>query len=134
MRGRLLLAASLLLLACVDSTDPAEGGFFNGVSGIASGTYDARVEEREREVAAARAENARLTAELARLRGEHSRLKNRIVQQRAALAAKGIRLSPESERQVSAALRANPDRVESLRKAIADARALSERLARLAAG
>lgn len=132
MRYLPTLCAPLLIAACVDSTDPADGGFVNGISGVASGTYDQRVREREAEVAAAQARNDALTAELARLRGDHAAAKNQIVQQRAALAEQGIRLSPASERQVQAALRSNPDRAETLRKAIAEARALSERLARLA--
>lgn len=132
MMRPLILAFLLLLAACVDSGDPADGGFINGVSGITTGTYDARIEEREEEVAAAKVRNAELTAELNRLRGDHASVKNQIVQRRSALAAKGIRLSPQSERQVQSALRANPERGDSLRKAIADARILSERLARMA--
>ena len=131
-RTLLITTAALALGACVDSTDPADGGFFNGVSGVASGEYDARVEEREKQVAEEQARNSALRAELARLRGQHSSVKNEIVQRRAALATAGVRLSPASERQVQAALAANPQKVESLRKAIADARELSARLARMA--
>lgn len=131
-RTLILFPAILALGACVDSTDPADGGFFNGVSGATTGTYDARIKEREAQVAAEKQRNAALTAELSRLRGEHASVKNQIVQRRAALANAGVRLSPASERQVQAALSANPQKVESLRKAIADARELSARLARMA--
>lgn len=131
-RSLLLATVAVALAACVDSTDPADGGFFNGISGVTSGEYDARVEEREKQVAEEKARNAALRAELSRLRGEHSAVKNEIVQRRAALASAGVRLSPASERQVQAALAADPQKVESLRKAIADARELSARLARMA--
>ena len=87
--------------------------------------------EREAQVAEEQEKNAALTAELARLRGEHSSVKNQIIQRRAALASSGVRLSPASEREVQTALAANPQKVESLRKAIADARDLSAKLARL---
>lgn len=132
MKITLAIPACLVLAACVDSSDPSEGGFANGIAGITSGTYDARVEEREAEVEAEKQRNAALTAELASLRGEHNALKNRIIQQRTALANAGTRLSPDSERQIQRTLASNPDKVESLRKAIADARVLSERLAALA--
>jgi len=33
---------SLGLVACTTTDDPSEGGFFDGVAGIFSGTYDQR--------------------------------------------------------------------------------------------
>jgi septal ring factor EnvC (AmiA/AmiB activator) len=39
----LLLAGALT--ACVTSNDPHDGGFFNGIHGIASGTYQQRVDQ-----------------------------------------------------------------------------------------
>jgi hypothetical protein len=35
------------LAACQTTTDPADGGFFAGVSGIATGAYDDRIEAAE---------------------------------------------------------------------------------------
>jgi hypothetical protein len=126
-----------LALACVGcapvSDDPAEGGFFNGVAGLAGGGYEARVGEREQAVASAEAQGAALTAELDALQGEHAALKTRIVQQRAALRAARVRLTPATEGRIQAVVAAQPaNRVADLERAIADARTLSGQLAGLA--
>jgi hypothetical protein len=121
----------MLLTACQDSVDPAEGGFFNGIAGVAGGGYDARIAERAAEVGAAEVRNQDLTAQLAALRAEHSAIKNELIQKRAKLRAAGIRLSAGSERQIQAALAASPQKIASLRKAIADARVLSQQLTAL---
>ena len=132
------LALLLALPACVTSDDPAEGGFFNGVAGIAGGGYDQRVATREAELAAVEAEGEALNAELASLQRELSSLKSRIIQQRAALQRDGVFLSSDAERQVQRVLAAQPtgtdtaQQVADLRKSIADARALSASLAGLA--
>ncbi len=48
-RRPLCLAAALLLGACNATTDdPAKGGFFSGLKGLSEGTYDRRLQERER--------------------------------------------------------------------------------------
>ncbi|PLS21982.1 hypothetical protein [Neptunicoccus cionae] len=127
-----MAAAALILAGCVTSEDPGDGGFFNGVAGASNGTYDRRVATRQAEVDRAQAENARLTAELARLRGEHSRAKSDLIAARSKAQAAGVKLSPTQEGQVAAALRSDPARVESLSKAIADARRLSETISRMA--
>lgn len=42
------VAAAAMLAGCANmSTDPREGGFLGGVSGLSSGAYEARVAERE---------------------------------------------------------------------------------------
>lgn len=122
---------ALLLSACVSSQDPADGGFFNGVNGLAGGGYQARVDEREENLANAQARNAELTGQLAALRGQHSNLKSEIVQKRAALRTKGVKLTAASERDVQEVISANPQSAAALRRAIADARALSAELTRL---
>ncbi|GGA21159.1 hypothetical protein [Neptunicoccus cionae] len=124
--------AAATLAGCVTSEDPGDGGFFNGVAGASNGTYDGRVASRQAEVDSAQAENARLTAELARLRGEHSAIKSDLIAARAKAQAAGVRLNATQEGQVAAALRSDPARVESLSKAIADARRLTDSIARLA--
>ena len=135
-----LICSAFLLTGCVTSEDPSEGGFFNGVSGITSGTYDQRVEEREADVADATARNEALAAEQARLsaqiqsaEGELARLKLRILNQKTALGATDAR----TEARVQAVLNAKPsgqtqaDQLAALQKTIADAKALSADLAKL---
>ncbi|WP_069299852.1 hypothetical protein [Neptunicoccus sediminis] len=129
----LTITASVLILAgCVTSEDPGDGGFFNGVAGASYGTYERRVASRQAAVDSAQAENARLAGELARLRMEHSRAKSDLIAARANAQTAGVRLSATQEGQVAAALRADPARVESLSKAIADARRLTESIKGLA--
>jgi TolA-binding protein len=125
------------LAACSDvPTDPSEGGFIAGVSGIASGAYDDRVEAKEADVAAARERNAQLESQIRASESELSRLKLRILEQRRAI--------PQSDRatanRVDRVLRSQPSgnsdsaKLASLQQAIADARALSADLAKLGAG
>ena len=122
---------TLLLSACVTSEDPADGGFFNGVNGLAGGGYQARVDEREENLANAQARNSQLRGQHAALRGQHSNLKSEIIQKRAALRAKGVKLTASSERDVQEVISDNPQSAAALRRAIADARALSAELTRL---
>jgi hypothetical protein len=132
------LPCALLLAACVQSDDPAEGGFYSGVAGIAGGGYDARVAEREAGVAASQARQAELSAELASLTGQHEALKDQIIAQRSQLRSQGVRLAPEAETRIQAVLLSDPaatdpaERREQLLRAISDARVLSEQLATLA--
>jgi hypothetical protein len=132
------LPCALLLAACVLSDDPAEGGFYIGVAGIAGGGYDARVAERVAGVAASQARQAELSAELAGLTGQHEALKDQIIAQRSQLRSQGVRLAPEAETRIQAVLLSDPaatdpaERREQLLRAISDARVLSEQLATLA--
>lgn len=131
LTSKYFIVTTLLLSACVTSEDPADGGFFNGVNGLAGGGYQARVDERETNLANAQARNAELTGQLATLRGQHSNLKTEIIQKRARLRAKGVKLTVASERDVQQVIGANPQSAAALRRAIADARALSAELTRL---
>ncbi len=139
-RTALLCTVALGLSACVSSEDPAEGGFFNGVSGITSGRYDERVAEREASVAEAEARNAALAQEQAQLasqiksaENELAKLRFRILQQKTALGP----TDPRTEARVNAVLNSKPtgrtdaERLAALQKTIADAKALSADLARL---
>lgn len=144
--GLIVLAAG----AC-DGADPAEGGFFKGLSGMASGCYEQRVEEREEQAAAARARQEALQAELRELeaksaeaeteleglRTQHAGLKRLIVKLRSQLAAEDVDLGETERERVKAAIVSDPqgeteaERIEALRKAVSGARALVEELAKL---
>ena len=134
MRLLALLPVAALVACTPASDDPAEGGFFNGIAGLAGGGYEARVTEREQGVATAQGQQAALSAELASLQGQHAALKDQIIAQRAALRAEGVRLTPETETRIQAALTSSPSgsNPAALQQAIADARRLSEQLAGLA--
>lgn len=54
------LATVLVLVGCQTTTDPAEGGFFSGVSNLSSGAYEQRLEKKKGELAGAQAEQAAL--------------------------------------------------------------------------
>lgn len=134
MKQSLLLSmvSAAALCGCVTSDDPADGGFFNGIAGATSGTYDARVDDRQQQVDAAQAENTELSAQLAALQSQHNALKNELILKRAKLQADGIQLSVSSEKEIQAALQSSPQKLESLSKAIANARKLSDQLSALA--
>jgi len=92
-----LLAAALS--GCATSSDPAEGGFINGVVGIAGGGYDRRVAEREdayrKEVdtqTALQAEARRLERERAEVRGQLTQAEGRLAAQQRRIAAERRRL------------------------------------------
>jgi hypothetical protein len=122
MRGATVLVC-VALAGCATSGDPAEGGFINGVAGLAGGGYEARIADREQALA----------FELAGLEREHAALGNQIIGQRAALRARGVGVPPWTEQAVLAATAepraADPAaRAASLRRAIADSRRLSVQL------
>ena len=125
------LFTAFVLAACATSDDPADGGFFNGVNGIASGKYQDRVDEQKEGLAKDQARNAELSGQLAALRGQHSSIKSEIIQKRAALRAKGVKLTAASERELQKVISSNPQSAAALRRAIADAHALSAELTRL---
>jgi len=122
------------LAACTTSTDPADGGFFNGVSGIATGTYQDQIDADEAQVAASQARNANLAAQIRGSESELARLKVAIVNQRNALGSTDAATS----NRINAVLVSQPTgstdaaRLAALQKSIADARALSQDLAKLA--
>lgn len=137
-----LLGCGVLLSACVSSSDPADGGFFNGVQGISSGSYDARIDEREQAVVESQSRNTDLRAEQASLQAqikasesELAKLKFTILQQKNATSG----MDPQTSARVNAVLNAKPTgstdqaKLAALQKTISDAKALSAELAKLAA-
>jgi hypothetical protein len=134
MRAWLLAAG--LVAGCVQSDDPAEGGFYSGITGLAGGGYEARIAEREAAVTAAQSRQAALGAELTGLEREHAALQARLGQQRSVLRRAGVAIPPATELRLDAAL-AGPSetdparRIAELERAIADDRRLSEQLAEL---
>lgn len=136
----LLLAVPLA--ACVESSDPAEGGFFAGISGISSGSYDARIAEQEADVAAASAENAALRTErdtlaarIATAERDLTGARFRLLQQR----DRAVDLDVNTRSRVNAALAAEPrgatddQRLADLQRLLSETRALSAELAGLGA-
>ncbi len=136
MKGVTMLRLALpcvLLAACQTTTDPAEGGFFSGVSGIATGAYDDRITAAEGEVAEAQARNDALAAQIRASESELAQLKLRILQQRDALGGADPATAARIDRVLNATPGgATPDaKLAALQRSIAEARALSSDLAKL---
>jgi len=72
------LGAALALSACTVSSNPADGGFISGVSGIATGTYDQRIQEREAAVAQEQIRSEGLQRRLGELEAQHAAIQSRI--------------------------------------------------------
>jgi len=130
-------AALLALAGCNVSEDPADGGFVAGVQGLSQGTYEARIAEREAAITAEQARGAQLRAELGQAEAEYASLRRRLIEQRSSAAAAGRPLPPELDAEVLSVLQDRPagrgdaERLQSYREAVAEARALSARLAGL---
>ncbi len=123
----------LILAACQTTTDPAEGGFFAGVSGIATGAYDDRIATAEGEVATAQTRNEALAAQIQTSESELAKLKLGILQQRGALEGE----DPATRKRIDRVLNSSPGgatpdaKLAALQRSIAEARALSSDLAKL---
>ena len=74
---------SALLGACATSTDPREGGFFGGVSGLNTGAYEQRVRDREANLAQLRETQRSLNEETRALESEKSAVYQRVEADRA---------------------------------------------------
>lgn len=141
MRAPVFLAVVALAGCGAPSDDPAEGGFFNGVRGITSGTYDARVAEREQAVSTAEARNEALSAQQGDLAARIAATKSSLAQARFTLLQQRDarpNMSPGMRSRVDAALSAQPggateaEQLANLQRILAETRALSSDLARLA--
>ncbi len=60
MRGLVTATALALTLAACNTTDPDQGGFFGGIGGLASGSYERDTQARRDALAAERARNQQL--------------------------------------------------------------------------
>ena len=136
-----IVAVAILSGCAASSDDPAEGGFFNGVRGIASGSYEGRVAERQDAVAVAEVRNAALSAEQSDLAARISATRRSLAQARFRLLQQRDatpNLDGGTRARVDAVLSAQPaggtdaEQLESLQRLLAETRALSEDLARLA--
>lgn len=142
----------LLVGGACDSADPGRAGFFSGLSALSDGCYEERIETRERAVEEREihrdqleqdrdmleARSAEAEGELQDLRAEHMALRRQIVKLNSDLAARKVQLDNSTKVQLQNALvtreggsESDAARIESLRGAIRDARALVEQLSSL---
>jgi chromosome segregation ATPase len=104
------MALAAGLAACQVNEDPAEGGFISGVTNLATGGYEERIDEREAELgtlegeqsalelraAEIRRQQAELDAEIASAEGQLATLRRRLADLRLQLAAAGEPLESEN--------------------------------------
>lgn len=81
-----VLLCVLLLAGCGASQDPREGGLFGGISGLGSGAYEERVEEREQRLTRLQQIHKDLDAESRELDIQKTDLREQIEFERAHLA------------------------------------------------
>ena len=107
------------------------------MSGLSSGTYDARIDARTAAVETEQERQATLSAELSALEAELAAQQRRIIEERAQAAAVGTPIPPELDSRVNATLAAAPggqtdaERLQNYRRAVADARELANLLANI---
>ena len=80
-----VLICVLLLAGCGASQDPREGGFFGGISGLGSGAYEERVEEREQRLSRLQQIQKDLDAESREIDAQKTDLREQIELERAHL-------------------------------------------------
>ncbi|MFV0361412.1 hypothetical protein [Tropicimonas sp.] len=139
--GAVSLLVAALFGGCVDSSDPAAGGFYNGIAGIAGGGYERREAERESAVAEAQARNQALSAEQRALAARISATQGEVAQARFTLLRQrdsAPNLDARTRARVNAVLAAEPRggtdaaRLADLQRILRETRALSADLAQLA--
>ena len=133
MKKQLITAITAFQLAgCTENPDPSQGGFFAGVQGISSGSYDDRIESREADVAAAQARNEALAGQISAAEQELSKAKFELLRQK----QQATGLDAAMEARVDKVLNTNPGggdaaTLAELESTIKAARDLSAELARL---
>ncbi|MEL7469492.1 MAG: hypothetical protein AAFN27_13625 [Pseudomonadota bacterium] len=154
---RCLVLCTTVLSGCATNEAPSDGGFISGVKGVASGSYQDRVDERQENVdslgtqeSALREEEAIKSQEIARNAQEISRLEGELEQvkfeieislarirqlDRALTAQERQTVARARERQTLAAPGASVDaeRLEALKNTITQANLLAEQLSKIGA-
>lgn len=72
MIKKTFIISSLLLLGACVSDDPRQGGLIGGIAGLSSGTYDARVAQRQQSLTAVRTMQEGLQIDNARLQQQRN--------------------------------------------------------------
>jgi chromosome segregation ATPase len=98
LRGSAAVLLAAGLTACATSDDPAEGGFISGVTGLAGGGYDRRIEEREDAYKEQLDAQAALQAEARRLEQERAEVRAQLRGAESRLAAQARRIAAERRR------------------------------------
>jgi len=80
------LAGLMFVAGCATSNDPSEGGFINGVVGLATGRYEKRVEEKQALLDQKQQENKEIKQEVAVLEREKVEVDNDLATSKARLA------------------------------------------------
>ena len=141
MRRITALVLLLALGACAEDPDPADGGFFSGVSGIASGSYAARTEAEVQATEEARARNEALRAEQSSLAAQISATEAELAQAKLVLLRQrdaNPNMDAATRSRVNSVLLAEPSagsdaaRLAELQEILSETRALSSDLAQLA--
>jgi len=94
MRTSILALVAILGIAACTNDDPSRGGFFGGVSGISSGTYDRQTQQRRDTLAAEQERNQQLQADAARAGAQ----RQQVASERAALQRQNASLNSEISR------------------------------------
>lgn len=90
----LFVAAALLGLAACTNDDPSRGGFFGGVSGLSSGTYERQTQARRDTLSAEQQRNQQLQTDAARTGAQ----RQQVASERAALERQNAALGAEINR------------------------------------
>jgi hypothetical protein len=143
MRLTFMATAMILpLAACETNSDPAAGGFINGLAGVTTGAYDARITAGEAAVAESQARNDALQAEQSALAAQIASTERSLASARFTLLNQrdaATNLDAATAAQVNAVLAAQPtgnteaERLASLQQLLAQTSALSRDLASLGA-
>ena len=94
MRKPIIAAATLQAVAACTNDDPSRGGFFGGMSGLSSGTYDRQTQQRRDALAAEQRRNQQLQADAAQAGAQ----RQQVASERAALQRQNAALNSEITR------------------------------------